>query len=94
MKTRIQQATKDHLIFELIKDENYQITRDGKVLTLITKTGKKSKDGTWREAGFDIKDSRTTYRKHSLPKTRMSKVEGTTLRQVPKLHRLQVLGSP
>lgn len=42
----------DLLIEELIDDPLYKFFEDGTVLTLVTKTGKISVKGVWREAGY------------------------------------------
>lgn len=41
----------DSLIFDLLKDPNYEVRADGTVWTRITKTGKVSVNNVWRKAG-------------------------------------------
>ena len=55
-------AKHDVLIESIITDENYSITEDGKIFTLITKNGKAGK--TWREIGTPDKEGykRIRYR--------------------------------
>lgn len=48
-------ASNDNLIFELINDSNFKIHRNGKIYSVITKTGKISKNKTWRQVGTILK---------------------------------------
>lgn len=41
----------DYLIYELLKNPNYEVRADGTVWTKMTKTGKVSVTNTWRQAG-------------------------------------------
>lgn len=58
------EATNDPLIFELLKDELYQVLPGGTILTLITRTGKKSAKLLWRACGSYSKTryGRVSYR--------------------------------
>lgn len=44
-------CTNDHLVYELINNQNYEVRADGTVWTKITKTGKISIHNVWRQAG-------------------------------------------
>lgn len=46
------EATKDSLIFELIKDENYQIKENGEIFKRVRKWDKKIKNPLFKKVGY------------------------------------------
>lgn len=55
-------AHNDELIEQLILDDDYRISENGEIYTLIARTGKRSLSNKWRKAGTIKRKGKTEYK--------------------------------